>query len=179
MGTYIAFLRAINVGKRRVKMDRLRGLFVEMGFAKVATFIASGNVIFGAETAVSATLPHQIETTLETGLGYWVDTFIRTPSELQAVVDDQPFSPDQLTNENHTIRVGFLAASLDDDAQARLQKLTSNLDTFHVQGNELYWLCQNSRESAVSNAKIERAIKVPTTLRNIRTLERLLAKVGR
>ncbi|HXW01123.1 MAG TPA: DUF1697 domain-containing protein, partial [Anaerolineae bacterium] len=45
---YIAFLRAINVGGHTVKMDYLRRLFEEMGFSKVETFIASGNVIFEA-----------------------------------------------------------------------------------------------------------------------------------
>lgn len=178
MGQYIAFLRAINVGKRRVKMNKLGALFGEMGLGDVSTFIASGNVIFTTEMADPVALARQIEAELEAGLGYWVDTFLRTPVELQAVVDYRPFSPDQLTNEKHTIRIGFLTESLGDVANARLQELASDLDTFHVQGRELFWLCQNSRESAVSNAKIERAIKVPTTLRNVRTLQRLLAKVG-
>ena len=42
----IAFLRAVNVGGRVVKMDRLRALFEGEGFTGVETFIASGNVIF-------------------------------------------------------------------------------------------------------------------------------------
>jgi len=42
----VAFLRAINVGGRTVKMDYLRSLFEDLGFADVETFIASGNVVF-------------------------------------------------------------------------------------------------------------------------------------
>ena len=46
MPRYVAFLRAINVGGHVVKMERLRALFEDLGFAKVETLIASGNVIF-------------------------------------------------------------------------------------------------------------------------------------
>ncbi len=46
MPTYVAFLRAINVGGHNVKMEVLRALFEAQGYADVATFIASGNVIF-------------------------------------------------------------------------------------------------------------------------------------
>ena len=47
---YIAFLRGINVGGHRVKMDRLRAIFAELGLKDVSTFIASGNVLFSTES---------------------------------------------------------------------------------------------------------------------------------
>jgi uncharacterized protein (DUF1697 family) len=48
MSLYFAFLRAITVGGgRTLKMHTLRQLFETLGFSNVATFIASGNVIFG------------------------------------------------------------------------------------------------------------------------------------
>ena len=65
MTRYIAFLRAINVGGRTVKMDELRTLFAAMGFAGVATFIASGNVIFAADHPDAAALQLQIEGELQ------------------------------------------------------------------------------------------------------------------
>ena len=55
MTRHIAFLRAINITGRTIKMDRLRALFAELGLANVATFIASGNVLFDADGAVSYT----------------------------------------------------------------------------------------------------------------------------
>lgn len=50
MPRFIAFLRAINVGGRNIKMDDLRALLEAMGLTNVETFIASGNVIFGPPT---------------------------------------------------------------------------------------------------------------------------------
>jgi len=46
MTRYVAFLRGINLGKRRVKMEQLRRHFEGFGLENVATFIASGNVVF-------------------------------------------------------------------------------------------------------------------------------------
>ena len=50
MPQYIAFLRGINVGGHRVKMDRLRELFEELSLRDVSTIISSGNVIFSAHS---------------------------------------------------------------------------------------------------------------------------------
>ena len=50
MPRFIAFLRAINVGGHNVKMEELRVLFESLGFTNVETFIASGNVIFEADS---------------------------------------------------------------------------------------------------------------------------------
>jgi len=42
MQRYIAFLRGVNLGKRRLPITQLRDSFEEVGFDDVETFIASG-----------------------------------------------------------------------------------------------------------------------------------------
>ena len=74
MTSYVALLRAINITGRTIKMDRLRALFAELGLANVATFIASGNVLFDADGAAEA-LETRIEAHLQDALGYEVATF--------------------------------------------------------------------------------------------------------
>jgi uncharacterized protein (DUF1697 family) len=76
MKKYIAFLRAINVAGRYVKMEHLRSLFVSMGFADVETFINSGNVIFSSDADNSKILEQEIERQLQADLGFEVPTFI-------------------------------------------------------------------------------------------------------
>ncbi len=66
---YVAFLRGINVGGHRVKMDRLRSLLEGLDLVDVSTFIASGNMIFSTSEA-PLVLEAQIEQRLRTGLGY-------------------------------------------------------------------------------------------------------------
>src|SRR5205807_548784 len=86
MPQYFAFLRGINLGKRRPKMDDLRLLFEGLGFSGVESFIASGNVVFEAKSKHSSTLEQQIEQHLQQSLGYAVDTFIRTRAEIASIV---------------------------------------------------------------------------------------------
>ncbi len=61
MPRHIAFLRGINVGGHRVKMDELRRLFGELSFSDVSTFIASGNVVFESPDEDRAGLEREIE----------------------------------------------------------------------------------------------------------------------
>ena len=63
MTAYIALLRAVNVGGTgKLPMEDLRALCAKAGFAKVRTFIASGNVVFScrkSEAHVKAALGQQ------------------------------------------------------------------------------------------------------------------------
>jgi uncharacterized protein (DUF1697 family) len=172
---HIAFLRAINVGGHTVKMDHLRGLFEQVGFEQVETFIASGNVIFETPVQDGRALEQQIEAHLRQALGYEVATFIRTPAELAAVVALDPFRG--METDGNTLYIGFLQAQPSDDARQKLLVLQTPLDEFRVDGRELYWLCRTSiSQSAVSGAKIERALGMPTTLRNVTTVRKLARK---
>ena len=93
MPRYIAFLRAINVGGHHtVKMDFLRCLFESLGFSNVETFIASGNVVFGATSNSAQALARKIEERLREALDM-SGTFIRSGTdgghrELQASQSD-------------------------------------------------------------------------------------------
>ncbi len=176
MPRYIAFLRAINVGGRTVKMDDLRRIFEAMGYSRVETFIASGNVIFDMATTDTAALEREIEAGLQAALGYRVDTFIRTPGELVAVAANRPFS-DADYAAPHTLYVAFIGSTPDEAARARLLALANDVDALHVDGRELYWLRRDGvGESKLSGAAIEKALGGPATARNVRTVERLVAK---
>jgi uncharacterized protein (DUF1697 family) len=173
---YIAFLRAINVGGRTVKMDRLRALFTEMGLDDVTTFIASGNVIFEAPAADPQTLEGQIEAHLRAALGYEVATFLRTPAELTAIARYEPFDG---RAEGDLQYVGFLAGAPAAAARERVDLLRNAVDDLRVHGREIHWLRRPALgESAVSGAALEKALGMPTTVRNVNTIRKLAAKYG-
>jgi len=61
MFRFVAFLRAINVGGgRTVKMQFLRHVFESLGFSRVATFIANGNVLFETTTKKTKTVEEKL-----------------------------------------------------------------------------------------------------------------------
>ncbi len=53
MERYLALLRGMNLGGRRIKNDELRAEFETLGFEDVGCFRASGNVIFGSDDGES------------------------------------------------------------------------------------------------------------------------------
>jgi uncharacterized protein (DUF1697 family) len=177
MPRFIAFLRAINVGGHTVKMERLRTLFEELDFTNVETFIASGNVIFEASSTSAATLEKQIESHLKQELGYAVATFLRSPSELSAVATYKPFSTDELEADGNSLYIAFLPAEPKSAECDRLMAFCSEIDDFHVHEREIYWLCRTKMsDSTFSGARLEKAIGMPATMRNVTTIKKLAAK---
>ena len=177
MHHYIAFLRGINLGNRRLSMDELRRHFEKLKFTDVATFIASGNVIFGSKESDSARLADKIAAHLEKSLGYPVDTFVRTRAEVAAVAAFRPFKQADMANEAHTLHVGFLTAPLSATQARGLVACRTRVDDLHVAGREYYWLCRiKSNESTVWASKTLRALKLPSSsMRNMNTVRKLAA----
>lgn len=176
MKRHIAFLRAINVGGHTVKMDELRALFDGLGFADVATFIASGNVIFSAREADAGALERRIEARLRQALGYEVATFLRSPSELVAVAACWPFPE---AEAGAALHVAFLKAPPGDDAQRKVLAFRTAEDDFRFDGRELYWLRRGrTSDSVFSGAALEKALGMPATLRNTTTVRKLAEKHG-
>ena len=178
MQHYVAFLRAINVGGRIVKMDILRREFEALGFDHVQTFIASGNVLFSSRSKDMAALEKKIERRLEAALGYEVGTFVRTCDEVGAVARRTPFPADEV-RDTGLLYVGFLAAAPAADAKRALKALETPIDTFHVNGREIYWLCRKKLgETRISYAVIERALKTRSTFRGMNTIVRLTSRLS-
>lgn len=176
MPRYVAFLRAINVGSRVVKMGRLRALFADLGVANVETFIASGNVLFDSPSKAIAPLERKIERYLEASLGYEVATLVRPLAELPSIVQAHPIVP----ANDHTILIGFLRTSPPSEVAAKISALQTPTDLFHVRGAQLYWWCKGRQsESKITNVMLERAMGgSPVTFRNITTVRKLAAMAG-
>ncbi|AKU16922.1 hypothetical protein VV02_15405 [Luteipulveratus mongoliensis] len=169
----MAFLRAINVGGHTVTMARLRELVGELGYADVATFIASGNLIVTTDRT-----PRQVEkdvaSGLEKALGYAVETYVRTPVELSAIGEAEPFGT---VEDGHKVQVGFLTAALKADAARAVEDLSNDYDTLRVDGREIYWHTRGGVSgSLIKPAVFARTLTVPTTMRNVNTIRRLVAK---
>lgn len=175
---YVAFLRAINVGGRFVKMDRLRGLFSEMGFGGVSTHIASGNVLFTAGRARPARLEETIETALAGALGYEVTTFLRTADELAAVAAHEAF-PLEPAVAAHGTFVGFLKEPPSVEQARLVEGLETPTDGFAVRGREVYWLCRvRSMKAIASPGRVEKALRQRATFRNATTVRQVARLLG-
>ena len=177
MHHYIAFLRGINLGRRRPEMAELRARFEQLKFTDISTFIASGNVIFASKTADSRKLEKQIQDHLKKSLGYGVDTFVRTRAEVAAVAAFRPFAKADMENPAHTMHAAFLQEALSPDQTRKLLACRTDVDELCVEGREYYWLCRiKSNESKVWSSPGMKAVKLPTSsMRNLTTVRKLAA----
>lgn len=94
MTRYVSFLRAINVGTaNRVKMADLEAMMVEAGCADVSWYLQSGNLLFTApSSARQEALAKRIEATLAGHGLKRADAMVRTPADLERLVQRQPFA---------------------------------------------------------------------------------------
>ena len=168
----VAFLRAVNVGGRTVKMDALRAAFEALPLTNVETFIASGNVIFDSRARDAAALERRIETQLLDAFGLEIDTFVRTLDEV-ALVAVHPILQATATTQV----VGFLRSAPGPQALQTVAAMSTDVDRLAVHGRELFWLSSNRQSDSVfSNAAFERALKMRSTFRGVGTLRKLVAK---
>jgi uncharacterized protein (DUF1697 family) len=176
MKKYIAFLRAINVAGRYVKMERLRSIFEKIGFADVETYINSGNIVFISDADNPKILEQEIEQQLQVALGFEVPTFIRTNQELSVIANYQPFTDLQLKSAV-ALNIAFLTDPIASDNIKILDTLQTSIDDFHSNDREIYWLCRvKQSDSKFSNAVLEKRLKVKATIRATSTIEKMVAK---
>jgi uncharacterized protein (DUF1697 family) len=98
MTSYVAFLRGINSGQNPVqKMENLRRIFERLGYLKVQTVIASGNVLFETASSDRKTLEEEIEKALLEETGIDTLTIIRTREEIQELLGLDPFGKIKIT----------------------------------------------------------------------------------
>jgi uncharacterized protein (DUF1697 family) len=92
MTTYIALLRAVNVGGTgKLPMADLKVLCAELGFGRIETYIASGNVVFDCDMP-AARVQAQLEKRLLAYAGKTVGVLVRTASEMRTILKRNPFS---------------------------------------------------------------------------------------
>jgi uncharacterized protein (DUF1697 family) len=179
MMRYVAFLRAINVGGRVVKMQELRRVFEGWGGANVETFIASGNVVFETSKRSPAAAERSLEDHIRTALGYPVVRFLRTLPELAAAAACAPFPPAEY-EAGATLFVGFMKDAPAPSVSRAVAAMGDAANAFAIEGRELYWLRRRQLlESMGSGPPFERIVGSPITVRNVNTVRRLAAKYCR
>lgn len=168
---YVALLRGLNLGGRRIPKDELAGLFEEAGCVDVTTYIASGNVIFGASAALAKKLPAQVAKVIEARYGFESPVVLRSSKQLAAAVAANPFpkAPED------ALYVGYLAAQPAPAAVAKLDPQRSPGDLFAIVGAEIYMhLQKGAAETKLTNAWFDKQLGTVSTFRNWRTARKLV-----
>ena len=91
MKTYVALLRAVNVGGTgKHPMSTLKEMCEEVGLKQVRTYIASGNIVLKSDIG-EAEIKSALEGRLQAYAGKPVGVLVRSAGEIAAVLARNPF----------------------------------------------------------------------------------------
>ncbi|HEY7045168.1 MAG TPA: DUF1697 domain-containing protein [Nocardioidaceae bacterium] len=171
MPSYIAFLRAVNVGGRMVKMATLRERLVDAGFTEVETFIASGNVKVTTRLRSTTKVENALEAVMADWLDFEVPTLVRTPAQLSELYDAGARLSSPLSGRARHY-VAFLRDGPSASNVKRLESWEEPREAATVVGREVHlWL--GSERPKLTNARMEKILDTVATARDWKTVAKL------
>lgn len=164
MPVYIALLRAVNVGGTgKLPMAKLKAMCADAGFTGIETYIASGNVVFVADRSASA-VKAELEARLRAYAGKPVGCIVRTPREMKATLESNPFP--------ESVPRWTVAIFLDDPPpRDTLDHMTGRKDEQVRPGKREIYV---SYPSGMGRSKLKIPAAAKGTARNMNTIAKLV-----
>lgn len=174
MPRYAAFFRGINVGKaKRIAMADLRTLLGKLGFSDVATLLNSGNAVFTAPAARSATYAARIREAVAKKLGVDAAVMVKSARELSDVSAGNELAG--VADDPSRLLVALVQ---DTKALAAARPLASRSwgrERLHVGDHAAYLWCANGILESAALEPLMRALAGDCTTRNWATLQKVNA----
>ena len=176
MTRYVAFLRAVNLGHRRVSMATCTAALQDLGYDEVGTWVNSGNLIFSAGAGRAVTHESRIRQRLEDEYGFEITTFVRTSEQVRNLATDQPFGP---LADGHTHFVLLPLTHLSAAEKKAVEAMSNEHDECVVIDGDVHWLIRSKSTDTTLGPKQWRDALPgnPTTARNTTMLTKLVSKL--
>lgn len=178
MATYLAFLRAINLGARRkYPMTELRACLGAAGFGEVETHIQTGNVRLTTAMRSRARIEDALERAMLADRGFEVPSIVLTPAELAAVARDvSELAASRPEPGGHY--VCLLKQEPDPEAVTALEALRYGGSRAVVRGRAVHLLVAGGYLGGGWDASRVERLLGPATARNDRVITTLAQKWG-
>lgn len=172
--TYVALLRAINVGGNSViKMADLRTMLESLGFEDVTTYIQTGNVVFSAEKAKPEEIARAIEEKIADATGHTTIAFVLTPAQLKQAAARNPFVPPE--GDDGYSHLMFLSRAPSAAQRSAIKELEGDEYSFHVQGKVFYFAYPRSAAGRRRRAiDFEKILDASGTSRTWKVVDKLI-----
>jgi uncharacterized protein (DUF1697 family) len=170
MALQVALLRGVNLGRRKVIMSELRALCERAGFSEVQTLVASGNLVLDAKEK-GAKLEAKLEKLLLDEMGLKTDVFVRTGTELDAIIAANPFKSLAKSQPNFLV-VNFMRGPATPAEMEAMEKTSLTGEEIKQGENCLY--IKFPKGQGVSKLKMPKL----GTARNWNTVTKLAAMAG-
>ena len=178
MPTYVVLLRAVNVGKRLLRMEHARQVLSDNAFADVASHIQTGNLLVTTPMRSPLKVEQAVSECLSTAAGFDIVAMARRPAELTGLVESVDGIPASFEIPGGRY-VAFCAGDVDGEAAARIAAWDVEGERAHVIGRDVVVeLGKPFNEAKLGNAQVERLTGLPATTRNLTVVRTLAQKWG-
>ncbi len=176
MPTYVAFLRAINLGAtRKFPKDDIKRCTESIGATDVATYINTGNVLLTTPMRSRARIEAALERAYAADRGFDVPTMVFTPAELVSIAEDADRLWAEL-GEPHSHYISLYKASPAATAIRALHELELDGEVVRVAGRAAHVVLQRQfHESRAMNSRQLKALGQGTA-RNVTVIRALAEK---
>lgn len=178
MPTYVAFLRAINLGaKRKFPKDAIKAATEAAGGGGVETHINTGNVRLSTSMRSRDKVEAALEAAFAADRGFEVPTIVFTPPEVQDIVADA----DELAAEMESLGmhyVSLLKQPPPADVIALAQDTSTDAERLVIRGRAAHLLMaqrDSYHTATLSNSWVEKRLGVATN-RNMRVVRAVAEK---
>lgn len=154
MPSFVAFLRAVNIGKRQVRMAQLREWLEADGFTDVETYIQTGNVRVSTRMRSKAKVEQRLEELLLERCGFDVSCIVLTPAELSGVYDDaMALEPPFPKSDDQRRYVVFFKDPIEADVVEEMAAYDRGKERIWAFGRSVHvWIAGNFHEAKVFGA---------------------------
>jgi uncharacterized protein (DUF1697 family) len=179
MRQLVALLRGVNVGgARQLPMAALRTTLETAGFSDVRTYLQSGNVVLRAEDAGTDAAAALIRRATAAEFDVDVDVLVLPCEQLVRIAAANPFVAENPSVDPGWLHVLFPFQPIAADTFAALGLLALEGERGVLGEGAIYLLLPHGMGRSKLPASLGRALKVPTTARNWRTVMALAALCG-
>jgi len=176
VATYIAFLRAINLGpKRKFPKDAIKAAVEAAGGTGVETYINTGNVRLDSTRRSRVRLEADLEKAFLADRGFEVPTIAFTPAELREIAEDAKRFADGHEGRHYV----SLLKEAPSAADVRLVEAAGTAgEVARVGGRAVHLLLEAAyHEATLTNAVIEKHLGIATN-RNLTVIRTLAERWG-
>ncbi len=178
MPVHVAFLRAVNVGQRQVKMADLRGVLEDAGFDEVETHIQTGNVRVRTPLRSTAKVGAELGRVIAGWKGFDVPCIVRTPAELRATVAAVD-AVDALLDPAGRRYLAFADGTVPNAPADLLDAWDEPGERVRVLGSEILAELGNGFQTTkLTNARIEKMTGLTTTWRDLTVVRAVAERWG-
>lgn len=176
MPTYLAFLRAINLGAKRVfPKDDIRSAVEAAGFTDVETYINTGNVRFSTPMRSRTKIEAAIESAFAADRGFEVPTMVYSTAEFAEIVRDaERLSADNPGLARHYVYL--MKEELPDETVARIAALATDTGEMVVRGRAAHALLRPGYEAGTVDPLGAAKLLGVATNRNVNVVRTLAQK---